>query len=85
MDYSTYTMPRYGEEKLVRVSEFRNQIAALEEVIGRDWHSCVSDSERTRCVEAAKRVGRELMDMVCKRATVADMNRLRALLTGHQA
>jgi hypothetical protein len=75
MDYSTYTMPRYGEEKLVRIGEFRNQIAALEDVVSRDWHSCVNDSERANCVEVAKRVGSELLHMVCKRATVADMDR----------
>jgi hypothetical protein len=75
MDYGNYTMPRYGSEKLVRIGEFRSQIAALEDVVSRDWHACVSDSERTRCIEVARRVGLELIDMVCKRATVEDMNR----------
>jgi len=31
--------------------------------------------EQANCIEVAKRVGAELIEMVCKRATVADMDR----------
>lgn len=75
MDMMLYTMPAAGEAVTVKVAEFRRAIEHLERLVRCDWHACVGADERERCIATMKRVGAELILMVCKRATVDDMNR----------
>ena len=75
MNTSHYTTPFDGKMNTVRIAEFRNQIARLEDIVNRDWHACVTAREQAHCIETAKRAGSELIHMSCKRATVADMDR----------
>ncbi len=73
LDLSTYTVA--DNAKAVRVADFRNAIERLESLVQVDFHACVSAAERTRWVEAAKRVGHELIGTTCKRADKATWER----------
>lgn len=75
MDMMLYTMPTADQAVTVKVAEFRGAIEHLERLVRCDWHACVNNAERARCIDSMKRVGAELICMVCKRATVDDMNR----------
>lgn len=75
LDMMLYTMPPADQAVTVKVAEFRGAIEHLERLVRSDWHACVNADERARCIASMKRVGAELICMVCKRATVEDMNR----------
>ncbi len=73
MDLSIYTT---GENReVVKVAEFRNRIAHLERIFHADWCACVGEAERNYNLRIMERIGRELIDTTCKRATKQDWER----------
>lgn len=75
IDMSVYTFPLEGVPATANVADFRQAIAHLEDLVNRDYHACVSVSERAKCLELMKRFGGELIGLTCKRATLEDWNR----------
>lgn len=73
LDLSCYTIA--DNARAVRVAEFRNAIEHVERLVHCDRHSCVSDAEKARWIEAARRIGRELIATTCKRARREDWDR----------
>jgi hypothetical protein len=64
----------------VKVAELRNQIDHLNRIVNVDFHACVGDAEKKRCLRMVQKVGGELIDMTCKRAKQDDIaNKERAV------
>ena len=57
----------------VNVATYRDQTEHLFRVVGYDASSCVGQREHDRNVMIAKRVGLELINMVCRTAKPADI------------
>jgi GTP cyclohydrolase III len=75
MDNSNYTMPDASEAVTVKIADFRRAIEHLERKLHVDYHACVGAAERAAWAAQARRVGSELIRLVCKRATADDMDR----------
>jgi len=56
----------------LKVADFRNLISRLNDITGCHAHSCVGENEVAHNVRSAKRVGSELINSTCPRATEDD-------------
>lgn len=72
---ASYTVPAVGEANVVKVADFRDATDHLFRICNVDYSAARPGSERTRWVEIARRVARELASMDCKRATKRDWDR----------
>lgn len=61
--------------EVVRVDEFRRRISHLENLVSSGRHSCVGAAERQQWVKSARRIGSELINTTCLRATAEDWRR----------
>ena len=61
--------------KPVKVADFRNAIDHLERLVHVDFVACVGQREREQWVERARRTGRDLISITCKRAKADDWDR----------
>lgn len=68
-----YTVP--ADARSVPVAELRRHIEHLERIVHVDWHSSIGHPEQAACSDRARRVGGELIGMICNRATPDDMAR----------
>lgn len=69
-----YTM--IADARPVLVAEFRRHITHLERLVTSDWSSCTGGlREQVACTDRMRRVGGELIGMVCRGATADDMAR----------
>jgi hypothetical protein len=57
----------------VKVSELRDKIDHLTRIVSVDFHACVSNMEKQRCLSMAQKVGTELMAMQCPTAKEEDL------------
>jgi hypothetical protein len=69
----------------VTVSEFRDRIQHLEQVINVDLHACVDDKEKAICADIAKRVGHKLINTTCTRAKLDDWLRRERIIDSSSA
>ncbi len=53
----------------MKVGEYRNLVAHLERIVNVDYCACVGDKEKTAWAEMAARVGSELINATCSRAS----------------
>ena len=59
----------------MKVSEYKRLVAHLERVIHVDFHSCVGAEEKAYWVDTAKKVGSDLINATCARASEDLKNR----------
>ncbi|MBU1014787.1 MAG: hypothetical protein KKG99_17470 [Bacteroidetes bacterium] len=64
----------------VNVEEFRRRICHLERIIHVDRHACVGPEEKEGNLNIMKRVGSELINTTCKRATEDDWTRRESII-----
>ena len=59
----------------VTVTEYRNRINALEDILNTHHHSCVSKEERSYNARRAQSAARSLIEMDVRRAKQEDLER----------
>lgn len=59
----------------VTVAAFRDAIEHLERIVHVERHACVGADEKANWAKIARRIGSELINTTCKRATAADWTR----------